>query len=415
MKNTCKNIAFFIIFCIISAFFSCSEPRQLKVVMIGFDGISIEAVDDLAARGELPVFAMVKENGATLRLNSFGEMLSPVIWTTVITGKIPEKHGISNFITEKSPKGKMSFNVYSHNRKTKALWNIIPDNGGKAAIINWWGTFPCEKVDGRIVSKQFLESYSPKKIYSENSVYPAEYSATCMSIVDRVTKEYDLRSRELNFRYPEEHSVHYFKDESVLEIFSDTYSSGLFDYYAAYFWQLDQIQHIYYYAYDRDYEEKLIPERGLKIRGNYTEDIITDYYRYYDEILGRIISQISEDTILLLVSDHGFGMISTGIPWHVEKTYGFIYSKGDYIKKGYSAVDIEMVDFVPTVLYILGYPVARDMDGRVISEVLNPAFFNREIQYIDSYDNGFSVEEQEFLNPVEEEQLERLKTLGYID
>jgi hypothetical protein len=108
-------------------------------------------------------------------------------------------------------------------------------------------------------------------------------------------------------------------------------------------------------------------------------------------------------------------MVETGIPWHLDTTYGFCYSSGKYIKKGVSVPGIEMTDFVPTILYILGFPVAEDMDGKVITEILNKDFFNREIKYVESYDRGFAVERPDHVNPVEEDQIERLRTLGYIN
>lgn len=397
-------------------FVSCRKPVNPGVIMIGFDGVSIDVIDDMAGRGELPGFRKLMDEGATLKVKSFGKMLSPVIWTTVITGKTPDKHGISDFITRESPKGKMSFSVYSYNRKAKALWNLVPDNGSRAAVVNWWGTYPCEKIDGTIVSKQFIESYVPKKIYSELSVYPEDYSRTCMEISEGVISEYDEKKLELGLKYPSEHSIHYYKDQSVFEIFKNLYDNdSSYGFLAAYFWELDQIQHIYYYAYDREYDQELIPKRGIKVRDNFDEHIITDYYRYYDLILQEIISMMDDNTVLFVVSDHGFGMVETGIPWHLDTTYGFCYSSGKYIKKGVSVPGIEMTDFVPTILYILGFPVAEDMDGKVITEILNKDFFNREIKYVESYDRGFAVERPDHVNPVEEDQIERLRTLGYIN
>ncbi|RMF23618.1 MAG: hypothetical protein D6760_05025, partial [Deltaproteobacteria bacterium] len=67
-------------------------------------------------------------------------------------------------------------------------------------------------------------------------------------------------------------------------------------------------------------------------------------------------------------------------------------------------------DVTPTVLYLLGLPVARDMTGRVIPEVA--AQVGRESLAIASYEAGHRTGSDV---PVDRKTWEQLRALGYVD
>ena len=69
-----------------------------RVVVLGLDGIDPEVVDLLLSEGQLPNFARMRQGGAYGRLRSQKPLLSPVVWTTIATGKSPLAHGISHFV-----------------------------------------------------------------------------------------------------------------------------------------------------------------------------------------------------------------------------------------------------------------------------------------------------------------------------
>src|SRR5262249_36781702 len=70
--------------------------------------------------------------------------LSPVIWTSVATGKTAAKHGISWFMVDQPDGTRVP--VRSTNRKTEAIWNIAAKNGLVPGVLGWWATFPAEDV-----------------------------------------------------------------------------------------------------------------------------------------------------------------------------------------------------------------------------------------------------------------------------
>jgi len=97
-------------FAIVTTAFGCrpSESERL-VVLIGLDGASLDVVDELRARGELPTFDRLIRTGTAGPLQSWASkpimrdhlrrgFWSPIVWTSIATGKIPEKHGVRDFV-----------------------------------------------------------------------------------------------------------------------------------------------------------------------------------------------------------------------------------------------------------------------------------------------------------------------------
>jgi hypothetical protein len=129
----------------------------LKVAILGLDGADWELIDPLIARGRLPNLARLKARAAWGPMKSMDPMLSPILWTTVATGKPPDQHGIIDFLIRAAGTGKPE-PVSSRARRVKALWNITTDAGRTADVIAWWATWPAEEIHGHLVSDRVAYS-----------------------------------------------------------------------------------------------------------------------------------------------------------------------------------------------------------------------------------------------------------------
>jgi predicted AlkP superfamily phosphohydrolase/phosphomutase len=94
---------------------ACSRRNTSRVIVLGLDGMDPQTVDTLMAEGKMPNFARMRREGTYGRLQSMHPLLSPVIWTTIATGKTPDQHGIGHF-TAVDDKGDQ-VPVTSHMRK----------------------------------------------------------------------------------------------------------------------------------------------------------------------------------------------------------------------------------------------------------------------------------------------------------
>jgi predicted AlkP superfamily phosphohydrolase/phosphomutase len=73
-------------------------PSGRKAIVLALDGLDPGIVRRLVVRGRLPNFKKLGEKGALLPLATTMPALSPVAWSSFITGQTPGGHGIGDFI-----------------------------------------------------------------------------------------------------------------------------------------------------------------------------------------------------------------------------------------------------------------------------------------------------------------------------
>jgi len=112
-----------------------------RVAVIGIDGGDWSVIDPLLAAGELPHLGGLIERGAAGVLESVEPLYSPVVWTTIFTGKLPEKHGVTGW-----------FVAHAANRRAGVLWDLLGGSGLASIVVNVPGTWPPERMRGVLVS-----------------------------------------------------------------------------------------------------------------------------------------------------------------------------------------------------------------------------------------------------------------------
>ena len=105
-----------------------------KVLLIGWDAADWEHITPLLEEGLLPNLEQFINDGVMGNLATLEPVLSPMLWNSVATGKLPAKHGIHGFI-EPDPVNGGVRPYTSTSRKVKALWNILTQSGLKSNVI----------------------------------------------------------------------------------------------------------------------------------------------------------------------------------------------------------------------------------------------------------------------------------------
>lgn len=95
---------------------------------------------------------------------------------------------------------------------------------------------------------------------------------------------------------------------------------------------------------------------------------------------------------------------------------GILVAAGPHVRKAEEIAKARIIDLAPTILHLMGLPVPKDMDGRVLTELFTPAFQKRHPV---TFDEGESKEEgrleRSVYSPKEEAEIEeRLRGLGYL-
>jgi predicted AlkP superfamily phosphohydrolase/phosphomutase len=343
-----------------------------RVIVLGLDGLDPRAVDLLMSEGKMPNFARLRQEGAYGRLLSAKPLLSPVVWTTIATGKTPDQHGIGHFVAIDDKTGEQ-LPVTSQMRKVKALWNILSDKGRKVAVVGYWATWPAETVNGEVVSDHTCYHFlfpqgQTGDASSRGDTYPPELLARIAPLVRRpgdVT--YDEASRFIHvdraeFDQPFEftHDVSHFRwalatADSYRKIGVKLFQDDKPDLLLTYIEGTDSVAHLFGHLFRAPALSGELAEQQRKF-GQAVEQM----YLYADGIVGDFLKAADADTTLLVVSDHGFdlGAIQDDpsktrdmrrVSERFHNVEGVIYMWGRHVKRG-RLDQPKITDVAPTVL-----------------------------------------------------------------
>ena len=127
-----------------------------RLLILGWDAADWQVIDPLLARGRMPNLARLVAAGTRADLRTLEPKLSPILWSTIATGKTADKHGIHNFV-EPNPSGEGVRVSSSTTRRTRALWNILSLQGLKVHAVGWYASHPAEPITGTCVSNLLCE------------------------------------------------------------------------------------------------------------------------------------------------------------------------------------------------------------------------------------------------------------------
>ena len=128
-----------------------------RVLLVGWDAADWGVIQPLLDAGHMPHLARLVERGVMGNLLTLQPMLSPMLWTSIATGKRPSKHGVHGF-AEVSPDSGDIRPISSRSRTTKAIWNILHQQGKTCHVIGWWPSHPAEPLRGAMVSDLFQKA-----------------------------------------------------------------------------------------------------------------------------------------------------------------------------------------------------------------------------------------------------------------
>ena len=415
-------------------------PKGRKVLLIGVDAADWGIIEPMVARGELPHMARLMREGSYGVLRSIHPMFSPVLWTSIVTGKTPEKHGIAWHLVYTEERKRIP--VTSNTRKVKALWNILSERGVKVGIIGWWASWPAEQVSGFIVTDHV--AYHGFGVSAENvkvstgRTYPEQMLPSVQALMrspeDVGMEEMGrfvnigedefrhVQRSEFNFFDPVSHFRQiYVTMEGYARIGLSLWGKYRPDFQAVYFEGIDSVCHLFM---------RYAPPRQRWVRDDQWDKYgktVEAFYTYQDEIIGQYLNVVDEGTTVIVLSDHGFktGVARTekdekiefGTAHEAHRLDGIVMMKGPGIRAGHRISRASILDLAPTVLYLFGSPIARDMDGEVIREAFTSAYQEQNpVAYIDSYEETEMSDSERIAreSPVDEEIKEKLRSLGYI-
>jgi len=508
-----------------------SNKNRPKVLLIGVDGASWNVMTPLIKKGKLPNIKKLMDRGSWGNCESVWPFYSEVVWTSITTGKLPAKHGITDRLLQDPDTG-VAVPPTSNLKKVKAIWDILSESNKRVGIMNFMVTWPAEKVNGVVISDRILD-INGLDYLAEDRSYPNFKEICSPTEFERFKNiKESIFSGIKEDRFP-----NFWWSIENIDNFMINFSKYLlrkknFDFFCLYIRGIDIASYNFW--------QFLFPE-GLHISEDDIQrykDIINNYYIWCDRVIGDIFKEAGKDTVVFIVSDHGFtatpkysrlfskvdylleiseiNKISEGsqtailknepadihsfgknieiignlsekefselrekakntlknivvketgdhlfsnledtkngflikapksfmeknLAYHIivnKKEYkindlfinnvylgehsnpAIIIISGEHILRNKKIMSANIYDITPTILYYMGIPIAKDMDGKVLLEAIEEDYIKRNpIRYIDTYETAKDKTVQKPIRSLfdEERIKEKMRSLGYIN
>ncbi|MFQ5701756.1 MAG: alkaline phosphatase family protein [Acidobacteriota bacterium] len=366
-------------------------PRAARlkhpIVLIGLDGADWQILDPLIERGVTPNLARLKARSAWGYMRSYEPILSPLLWTTVMTGKGPEQHGIIDFLVADSVTGKRT-PISSRSRRVRTLWEIFTQRGLTADVIAWWATWPATPLNGRMVTDRVAYSLFNVDAARTSLTYPPELWKKLRGLVrsadaigyEQVARFLDItdeefaaarrlaaRDRAGGYKQPINHLTKIIAaSETYQRIALELLREGQPELFAVYYQGIDEVCHRFAHF--------MAPKMDMVSMADFRRyhRAVQEYYIYQDELLGELLSRLDPASTVIVISDHGFRSGSArptdgpadieGKPGKWHRLYGIAMIVGEGIPAGRFDT-ATLYDVAPTILSLAGLPLADDMKG----------------------------------------------------
>ncbi len=413
------------------------EKPRARVLLIGIDAADWEVIGPLLDEGKLPNLARLRDEGASGKLRSLEPLTkSPIIWASIATGKVPTKHGVSDFFVKRAEQDRAAARragtpadddapTTSNLWRARPVWDILGSIGKRVGVVGWWTTWPAQPVNGVLVSDYVQYAYGSWPARDSRRTYPDSLEA----LVARVRRSPESISWAELFQFVppidstqatarQQALVHELRwilagDLTFRNVGLTLYRRYHPDFYTVYFRGIDAVSHTYW---DIDLPGQFNPPLTDREYG-WLKNLIRNYYIFTDRMIGDFLREADRSTTVIVNSDHGFGGGGKGVMAH--RLDGVVFVKGPGTPKGGNITGATVLDITPTILAEFGLPTAEDMDGRPIEDALPAAMVKKlaREKRLKTYETAATQarsNQQPIRSPVDEELRERLRSLGYI-
>ena len=445
------------------------------LLFVAADGLEWDVLLKLMGEGVLPNLAALARDGFAAELQTLDVTLSPVIWTTIATGKRPHEHGITDFWYRDRDDAPHLF--HSMHRQSKALWNLYDEAGLATDVVGWWCTYPIEPIRGGMVAQTSTRAQIEIKdggvIWKggylkgvQHQVWPPERQQAMDDhaqelhdaivagrdpLVERFGPPPDA-NRPLPTQLWSALRTAYYADLLFRAAAFDTLDAAAAqgsappDALLLYLGSVDVASHMFW----RYFEPERFDDKPSNADVAALGSVIPAAYRFVDETVGELRKR-APDADLLLLSDHGFHAVAMKDTFpdsrtgradsgnHQDAPAAALLAIGPSFRKqplaaGATRAELRSVgsveDVLPTLLVRAGLPYATDFAGRPLLQLLAPELLkSAPPRSIATYDDGewrtrrleilrqipqFEQRFAEELARIDGPNMQLLRTLGYV-
>jgi predicted AlkP superfamily phosphohydrolase/phosphomutase len=367
------------------------STSAVHVRLVLLDGAAMRFVRQRVAAGQLPNFGNLLDRGATIDLATLKPTQAETVWAAAATGKYPPKNGIRAGIRRVEPDDPTPVDLLpdycfaqalvlqsfvredefltSASLRARTFWDILADYGIPSGVLNWPLTYPAHADRGYVISDQLDEGEShPLRLAQVGAPTTATEIARDAFDAWQSHPVRDVLALGEDVQDP---------PGLQRARWDQAYSAAADELEKDFPTRLTAVRYegldVFGHASLREAEPELF---GQISRSDPRGSLLDRYYAYIDSEIGREVDRLAPGDLLLVVS--GFGMDREGLlkqllarargepersGSHDRAPDGFLIAFGTNVAPNQSLPRGAIVDLAPTLLYYLGVPVGRDMDG----------------------------------------------------
>jgi len=259
---------------------------SLKLLVIGIDGAAFPIVSRLVADGRMPALAKLIESGTWGALEATFPPHTAPGWASLFTGVQPGEHGIYQFWETQSADYSPRIRTM-HDFGWEPLWQTLSRHGLRVGMVNVPMSHPPTSLPGGYMISWPL---SPTIHYSEPPSLIRELAKAGLhyhsDLVTMYNGDREYAERAEQFIIQRTRTLNYLMENRPVDALIAVYT------------EVDRVSH--YYWGERS-------EPGAEV---------VKIYETMDRAVGDLIQHASEDTLVVIASDHGFGVCHRNLNVH---------------------------------------------------------------------------------------------------
>ncbi len=393
-----------------------------RLVVVGWDGADATLAADLVERGQMPTLERLIDEGVLGRLDTLAPSVSPLLWTSIATGKRPDKHRVL-IDRELDPVTSTVTRVSRASCHARPFWDILGERGVRTAVVNWPATHPAPPDAGVTVTDAYWSGVPaaheawplpdavvhPLRLRApleELRVHPADFEPSDLlpfvPDLQRLDAATDPRLGTLARILAQTASVHaaatWIAEHETWDLLAVCYPA------------LEHLSHGF---------ARFLPPRMTGVSADDTtlfSEVVPAGYRFHDLMLRRLVELAGDDATVMVVSDHGLALSdqrpNAGAPagaWHRGR--GLFVAAGPGLEQDELLHHASILDVAPTILTMFGLPFGSDMDGRPLLRIWQVPPVPEEVPSWERIDAAAG--DGPDTTPAHDEMLEELHALGY--
>ncbi|HVT44460.1 MAG TPA: alkaline phosphatase family protein [Thermoanaerobaculia bacterium] len=340
-----------------------------RVAVFALDGADWELLSELMQDGRMPNLRALTGGGTTASVQTIQPTAAPLVWSTVATGLPPDRHGVVDFFTQDPSRAP----VDASSRRVPAVWEIATAFGRPSQVVSWWGAWP--------TAGETITFGTPIELRS-SAIRPASLQPI---VAENLTPEGTIGHQQirrfLNISEAEfQRAINAGNASDPIVLFRSILAKTWTDHRVALaiydqsspllmmisYEGTDAVNHLFG-PYHPPYRQGIASDAFRKFW-----PAVANYYSEIDRLLGEWTAVLPQDTTVMIVS--GYGMKwgrdrpreppagASALPDH--RNLGALVLFGNRVAPSARRHLISIYDVAPTILTILGLPVAREMPGR---------------------------------------------------